>query len=506
MQAQSGIQGNRYSALGDSHTIAANRLSYTFDLQGPSLAIDTACSSSLVSLHMACESLRRGEFNAAVVGGVNLMLSPELSIVFTEAQMLSPDGLCKSFDDSANGYVQSEGGVVVIVKRLSDARAAGDVIHAVIKGSAVNQDGATNGITAPNRQSQVSVIKEALQSAKISADLLQLIETHGTGTKLGDPIEYAALVEALDAPRSTPCLIGSVKSNIGHLEAAAGLTGVLKLVMSLKEATIPASLHFKSLNKQITPKRDDLIEVASNSRPWVRPKNGLRAAGISSFGFGGTNAHMIIAEGDPAEVLPAETEASPTILRISARSLSSLELNLKAVSRWVESQSQLLIAVLSQAMHHKRSELEYRAAIVVSADATRDDRSALTRDAMKFLESPLADRIDSTKKSGQKYSFLAAKAYRKTPKILFAFSGQGTQVPSEAAWLYKMSPVFRDTIEEGLTMMDALAKLEDRYEVAVPINRLFTDLNHARGIAKFIAEKIAHKKAAAVADKTASAS
>jgi acyl transferase domain-containing protein/acyl-CoA synthetase (AMP-forming)/AMP-acid ligase II len=455
LQVENGIPGNRYSALGSSHTIAANRLSYTFDLQGPSMALDTACSSSLVSLHIAAESLRRGEVNAAVVGGVNLILSPDLTVVFSEAQMLSPEGLCKSFDDSADGYVRSEGGVVMILKRLSDAKAAGDVIHAVIKGSAVNQDGASNGITAPNRQSQVAVIKEAYQQAKLSPNDVQLIETHGTGTKLGDPIEYAALVEALDGPaRSAPMLIGSVKSNVGHLEAAAGLTGLLKLVLSLKEAVVPASLHFKALNQQIAKPRGDLLEIASTRRSWDRPTTGPRTGAISSFGFGGTNVHVIVSEANVEDALTAEpSKDSPVILRLSARSMAALEQNVQQIGRFVASSPKVPLDLLAQVLHHKRADLECRAAIVVQSNVLSSGSSEASRELTAALEKPMSQGA-VVKKAGQKISVLSSKVARQTPKLLFAFSGQGTSVPRGAVWLYGQSEVFRSTVDEGLAMLE----------------------------------------------------
>jgi len=247
-----------YAGTGNAHSIAANRLSYTFDLRGPSMAIDTACSSSLVSTHMAVQSLRNGESDLAIAGGVNLILTPELTITFSQARMLSPDGHCKTFDASADGYVRGEGCGVVILKRLSDALHDGDNILALIRGSAVNQDGRSNGLTAPNGLAQQDVIRYALADAGIESHLIGYVETHGTGTPLGDPIEISSLQAVLEEGGSNGrVLVGSVKTNIGHLEAAAGIAGLIKSVLALKNESIPPHLtlisHWKTLASRLEP-------------------------------------------------------------------------------------------------------------------------------------------------------------------------------------------------------------------------------------------------------------
>ena len=222
-------QVDAYAGTGNAFSIAANRLSYTYDLHGPSIAIDTACSSALVAVHLAVKSLRQRESNLAVAGGVNLILSPELTITFSQAHMMSADGRCKSFDASADGYGRGEGCGIVILKRLQEALQDGDEILAVIYGTAVNQDGRSNGLTAPNSFTQQAVIQEAFQDAGISAGQIDYIEAHGTGTILGDPIEARALGSALHGrPVEKPCLVGSVKTNIGHLELASGIAGLIK--------------------------------------------------------------------------------------------------------------------------------------------------------------------------------------------------------------------------------------------------------------------------------------
>ncbi|HEY0610279.1 MAG TPA: beta-ketoacyl synthase N-terminal-like domain-containing protein, partial [Chitinophaga sp.] len=282
-----------YTGTGSAFSIAANRLSYFLDIKGPSMAIDTACSSSLVAVYEACNSLRRNDCNLAIAGGVNLILGPELHAVFGAANMLAPDGKCKTFDEKADGYVRGEGCGVVILKRLSDAVDAGDNILAVIRGAAVNQDGRSNGLTAPNGMAQQAVIRKALQDAGVQPAEISYVEAHGTGTSLGDPIEMNALKTVLTEGRSDAQLwVGAVKTNIGHLEAAAGIAGLIKTVLMMQHGEIPPHLHFQSLNPKIlldgSPVRIPLERTA-----WTMPDGKKRLAGVSSFGFGGTNSHVV---------------------------------------------------------------------------------------------------------------------------------------------------------------------------------------------------------------------
>ncbi|MGF1937067.1 MAG: beta-ketoacyl synthase N-terminal-like domain-containing protein [Nostoc sp. ChiQUE02] len=285
-----------YAGTGNAHSIAANRLSYFFDFIGPSLAVDTACSSSLVAAHLACQSLRSGECNLALVGGVNLILSPDLTIAFSQARMMAADGRCKTFDASADGYVRSEGCGVVVLKRLSDALRDGDNILATIRGSAINQDGHSNGLTAPNGLSQQAVIRQALENAGVTPDQISYVEAHGTGTPLGDPIEINSLKAVLSKGRSLnqPCAIGSVKTNIGHLEAAAGIAGLIKVALALYHREIPAHLNLKQLNPHISLENTPFF-IPTEHQPWNSVNNSL-FAGVSSFGFGGTNAHVVLEE------------------------------------------------------------------------------------------------------------------------------------------------------------------------------------------------------------------
>jgi len=299
-----------YLNLGTSQGAVAGRISYSLGLQGPSMVIDTACSSSLTVLHEACQHLRNDECNLALAGGVNLMLLPEVSIGFSQANMLSPDGSCKSFSDDANGYVRSEGCGVVVLKKLKSALRDGDRILAVIKGSAVNQDGASSGMTAPNRLAQQDLLAQALAMANVSPNDIDYIEAHGTGTPLGDPIEIGA-IEQVYQGRDKTLYIGSVKSNIGHLEAAAGMAGLMTVILSLKHECIPANLHFRALNPRI---HLDTIPAKIPTMPiaWKKTDKPRRAE-INSFGFTGTNVHVIVEEAPYQEGAQLRPERAKTV-------------------------------------------------------------------------------------------------------------------------------------------------------------------------------------------------
>jgi myxalamid-type polyketide synthase MxaB len=288
-------QIDAYFATGSSLCMGAGRLSYTLGLTGPSMVTDTACSSSLVSVHLACQSLRNKECSMALTGGVNVILKPELSINFCKAKMLSPDGHCKTFDASADGYVRGEGCGIVVLKRLSDAIADKDPVFAIIRGSAVNQDGASAGLTVPNGISQENVIRKALAFGNISPEDLSYIEAHGTGTSLGDPIEVEALGKIFCTKnRKSPLLVGSVKTNIGHTEAAAGIAGLIKTVLSLYHGEIPPHLHFRKPNPKIS--WDEFaIKIPTNLTKWDCGEKS-RIAGVSAFGASGTNAHIVVEE------------------------------------------------------------------------------------------------------------------------------------------------------------------------------------------------------------------
>ncbi|WP_445974426.1 beta-ketoacyl synthase N-terminal-like domain-containing protein [Okeania hirsuta] len=271
-------------------------MSYILGLIGPNLVLDTACSSSLVSIHLACSSLRNKECNLALAGGVNLLLSPEVSVALSQGRMLSVDGRCKTFDASANGYVRGDGCGIIVLKRLSDAVADRDNILAVIRGTAINQDGPSSALTVPNGPSQVAVIRQAMANGGVNPADVSYLEVHGTGTSLGDPMEVEALGTVFGKTHSPeqPLIIGSAKTNIGHTEGAAGVAGLMKLVLQLQHQQIAPSLHFKEPNPYINWSQLP-VQVSTNLTPWET--NGKsRIAGVSSFGFSGTNAHIILEE------------------------------------------------------------------------------------------------------------------------------------------------------------------------------------------------------------------
>ena len=309
-----------YASTGSAYSVVPGRLSYFLGLRGPSIAIDTACSSSLVALHLACQGLRLGECDFALAGGVNLILTPEINISLSKARMMAPDGRCKVFDAAADGFVRAEGCAVVVLRRLSDALNDGDRVLAIVRGSAVNQDGRSGGMTAPNGPAQEAVIRAALNVAQVDAKSVGYIEAHGTGTALGDPIEVSALgsIFAETRDRHHPLLLGSVKSNIGHPEAAAGVAGLIKVVLSLQRREIPPNLHFRSGNPHIDWARLP-ISVPTTVAPWA-PINDRRLAGISSFGFSGTNAHVIVEEAPSAKLRSTGASDRPLhVLTLSAR-------------------------------------------------------------------------------------------------------------------------------------------------------------------------------------------
>ncbi len=309
---------NSYFMTGSTLSILANRISYVFDLRGPSLAVDTACSSSLVALHHACEAIRNKRIAAAIVGGVNLLLAPYPFIGFSRASMLSRRGRCFAFDERADGYVRGEGGAVIFLKPLADAVAAKDRIHAVIRASGVNSDGRTIGLSLPSQSAQAALLRAVYETAGIAPDDLAFFEMHGTGTAAGDPIEAAAVGHSLGQSRSLPLPIGSVKTNIGHLEPASGMAGLLKAALALDREIIPPTIHCEKPNPKI-PFETLNLRLIRNIEPVKAPERPY--AGVNSFGFGGTNAHVVLArpprceEGSltaplPPLVISAQTEAS----------------------------------------------------------------------------------------------------------------------------------------------------------------------------------------------------
>ena len=419
-------------ASGIAHSIFSGRLSYLLGLQGPSLTIDTACSSSLVAVHLACQALRAGDCRMALAGGVNLILAPDIFIALSRARMLAPDGRCKTFDAAADGFARGEGCGVVVLKKLSDARADGDRILAVIRGSAVNQDGPSSGLTAPNGPAQEAVIRDALTRAGVAPREVGYVEAHGTGTQLGDPLEVHALGAVFGADRqSAPALwIGSAKTNLGHLEAAAGVTGLIKLVLSLQQRTIPAHLHFRTPSPHIHW-ADFPLAVPTQTIPW-EPINGKRIGGVSSFGFSGTNAHIVLEEYSEGPVVVRAVVARPAhLFTLSARNETALR---ELAGRHVvalQGRTDVELADLCHTANTGRAQLAERAAMVVRSVAE--------------LQSMLAGLAAGETPGGLR---MAHVEQRDPPKIAFLFTGQGAQYANMTKGLYEASPVYRAALDQ----------------------------------------------------------
>ncbi len=423
-----------YMAIGTSNAAAAGRISYRLGLQGPSVAVDTACSSSLVAIHQACQALQLGETDLALAGGANVLLTPATMITFSSAQMLAPDGKCKTFDASADGYVRGEGCGVIVIKRLEDAIRDGDRIRAVIRGSAINQDGASGGLTVPNGVAQQRVIAAALKRAGLAPSDVNYLEAHGTGTSLGDPIEAQAAGAALGAGREAndPLLVGSAKTNIGHLEAAAGIAGVIKVILSLENEQLPKHLHFQNPSPHI-PWDRLAVEVVRETIPWERSAR-PRIAGVSSFGFAGTNSHVILEEAPaavPAAVAtdPAEQTDSGrfSILPLSAHTPTALVRIADDYRDWLRAHPEATLADLCLTAGVGRAHLEYRAALVVNSKEA----------AGELLDALADDRPAPGLVRGETHD---------KPKTAWLFTGQGSQYVGMARELFDTEPVFAETL------------------------------------------------------------
>jgi len=409
-----------YTSTGVAHSIIANRLSYFLDLRGPSLALDTACSSSLVAVHLACQSLRARESDLALAGGVNI-LGPEATIAFSKLQMMASDGRCKTFDARADGFVRGEGCGVIVLKRLSDAVRDGDRVLAVIRGSAVNQDGATNGLTAPNGLAQQAVIRDALNNAGLPPGAVSYVETHGTGTALGDPIEVEAISAVLGADGSrTPCLLGALKTNIGHLEAAAGIAGLIKAVLCLQHGRVPRNLHFTELNPHIQL-AGSRFELPVTERTWERPQGGKRVAGVSSFGFGGTNAHVVLEEAETAAEPVAAGPSQTVLLPVSAQSEPALRALCAAWSAHLNASTSVPLSDLAYSAACRRSHYRIRRAVVGSSHS----------ELAQALSAELTPAAASLADAG----------------VVFVYSGQGPQWSGMGLHLYASEPVFKAALD-----------------------------------------------------------
>jgi len=462
---------NAHSATGPSMTLTANRISYIFDFKGPSVTLDTACSSSLVAIDLACKALLAGDSGLAVAGGVNILLRPELTMSICRASMLSPDGRCKSFDASANGYVRSEGAGVVLLKRLSAARRDGDPILAVIKSSAVNQDGQTLGITVPSGEAQQLLLAKTLARASLSGADIDYVEAHGTGTAVGDPIEVNALgkVVGVRPQEAEPCIIGSVKSNIGHTEAAAGVAGVIKTVLALNEGLIPPNLHLETVNPAI--ELDDLkVRLAERAFPWPRPTATVRRAVVNSFGFGGTNANLVLEKEIRLEAAGPRTEdpgRAFKLLLLSSKTEAGLRdqvakyraffqrrsENQKAGVTSTETMGDISFTAATKREHHR-----YRLAL----SGTTESEWIQSLDAYSRGEAAIHYTVGSA-------------SSQSAGGLCFVYSGMGTQWARMGRELYRTEPVFQEIFDRCSEALERQAGWSLKTAVFLEDERLISD-------------------------------
>lgn len=431
-----GQKGNPYGASAAATSIAAGRLSYFFGVHGPAVSFDTACSSSLVSIHAAAQSLRLNECDMALAGGVAVALSPLAVRALCQARMLSPGGRCRTFDAGADGYVRGEGCGLLVMKRLSDAIDAGDRVLGLIRGSAVNQDGRSSGLTAPNGKAQEVLLRAALANAGITAEAVEYVEAHGTGTKLGDPIELRAIDAVFGAGREgrSPLLVASVKTNIGHLEAAAGVAGVIKVLGALQRETVFPHLHFETPNPAIDWNTGN-IRVPTEAVAWRRGE-ATRIAGVSSFGYSGTNAHLLIEEAPPE---PPRSELVPDqfLLTLSARTSDALEASAGRLDAHLARYEERLDDVC-YSLTVGRAVFPHRACMVVGSIAEARERlQELAEDRTKRVTTHVA-------------------ASETKPRVAFLYTGQGAQYAAMGRRLFETTPVFRDAIVECDAMVEPI--------------------------------------------------
>jgi 8-amino-7-oxononanoate synthase len=424
-----------YATTGTGNCVAANRISYAFDLKGASLAVDTACSSSLVAVHLACQSIWRGESHFALAGGVNVLLSPNLMVGFSKGGFMSPDGRCKSFSADANGYVRGEGAGIILLKPLSQARADGDRIYAVIRATAVNQDGLTNGLPAPNPKAQEEVLRDAYRQAGISPHQVDYIEAHGTGTKLGDAVELQALgaVIGQNRPQNGYCAIGSVKTNIGHAETAAGIAGLIKTALILQHQAIPPSLHCQQPNPSV-----DWDGLGLQVQQDFTPRQ-VTVAGVNSFGFGGTNAHIVLESSGISHQSLVGVESSKENIEVDRTHLITLSAKNEAALRelagkyidFLQCNGDVSLADICHTANTRRTHYSYRLALVGKT------REAFCQQLQEFA----AGGIDCVSLQSENRS------------IVFLFTGQGSQYVGMARELYQNAPIFRKNLDRCLKIL-----------------------------------------------------
>lgn len=422
-----------YMTTGSGRYAASGRLSYALGLRGPSLTVDTACSSSLVAVHLACQSLHAGECELALAGAANVILQPFITVAYSQSKMMAPDGRCKFGDADADGYVRSEGAAVLVLKRLADALADGDDVYAVIHGSAVNNDGRGGGYLAtPSQTGQEDLLRKAYRAAGVDPRDVQYVEAHGTGTRAGDPVEVGAIGAVLGAgrPRGAPVRVGSVKTNIGHTEGAAGLAGVIKTALAIRHRTLPASLHQRQPNHNI-PWEDLRVAVQREATGWPNDRKPL-IAGVSAFGITGTNGHVVLGEAPPSDAEEAE-ESSPTraqLVPLSARSVEALTATARSYSHWIaRTEGGAALSDVGRTAALRRTHHEHRLAFVA------DDVKSLKVDLDAFVE-------------GAPFGAATGRVTHGDPApIAFVFPGQGAQWLGMGQQLYAHAPVFKAAID-----------------------------------------------------------